>query len=117
MLLPATQRTYTVSTFGSDAQEISVNAPSRTRLHDRYPDLGTGPLPVKPYVDPAYFELEKAHIFKKFWLQVGRVEEIPAVGDFFVKDLAASDASIIVARDRSGAVRAFHNVCSHRLNR
>jgi phenylpropionate dioxygenase-like ring-hydroxylating dioxygenase large terminal subunit len=94
-----------------------VNAPSRTRLHDRYPDLGTGPLPVKPYVDPAYFELEKAHIFKKFWLQVGRVEEIPAVGDFFVKDLAASDASIIVARDRSGAVRAFHNVCSHRLNR
>ena len=29
------------------------------RLHDRYPELGRGPIPVAPYIDPAYYELEK----------------------------------------------------------
>jgi phenylpropionate dioxygenase-like ring-hydroxylating dioxygenase large terminal subunit len=89
----------------------------RPRLHDRYPELGRGPLPVRPYVDPAYYALEQEHIFKKCWLQVGRVEEIPQTGDYFVKDLTACNASVIVTRDRSGTVRAFHNVCSHRMNR
>jgi phenylpropionate dioxygenase-like ring-hydroxylating dioxygenase large terminal subunit len=87
------------------------------RLHDRYPELGLGTLPVRPYISPEYYQLEKSHIFKKFWLQVGRVEEIPKTGDYFVKDLAACDASVVVTRNRAGQVRAFHNVCSHRLNR
>lgn len=94
-----------------------MNTHHQPRLHDRYPELGRGPLPVAPYMSRDYYEREKAHIFKKFWLQVGRVEEIPKIGDFFVKDLAACDASVLVTRDRSGEVRAFHNVCSHRLNR
>jgi len=94
-----------------------VTGAQPARLHDRYPELGRGPLPVAPYIDPAYWELEKAHVFKKTWLHVGRVEEIPGAGDYFVKDLAACDASIIVVRTRSGAVKAFHNVCSHRLNK
>lgn len=87
------------------------------RLHDRYPELGRGNLPVAPYIDPAFYELEKAHIFKKTWLQVGRVEELAKVGDYFVRELSVCDASIIVARDRSKRLHAFHNVCSHRLNR
>jgi phenylpropionate dioxygenase-like ring-hydroxylating dioxygenase large terminal subunit len=80
------------------------------RLHDRYPELGLGTLPVRPYTSPEYYQLEKSHIFKKFWLQVGRVEEIPKTGDYFVKDLAACDASVVVTRNRAGQVRAFHNV-------
>jgi phenylpropionate dioxygenase-like ring-hydroxylating dioxygenase large terminal subunit len=83
-----------------------------SRLDDRYPELGLGTLPVRPYIDFAYYQLEKSRIFKKFWRQIGRVEEIPATGDYFVKELAASDASVIVTRDRSGAVRAFRNVCA-----
>lgn len=91
--------------------------PNATTLHDRYPELGRSNLPVQPYIDPAYYELEKRHIFTKVWLQVGRVEEIPKPGDYFVKDLKSCNTEIIVTRDRSGAVRAFHNVCSHRMNR
>jgi len=90
---------------------------SPPRLHDRYPELGRGPLSVGPYVDPDYYTQEKAHIFKKVWLHVGRVEEIPATGDYFVKDLAACDASIVVVRTKAGSIKAFHNVCSHRFNR
>ena len=94
-----------------------MNRPVRPRLHDRYPELGRGPIPVHPYIDPDYFELERKYVFKKTWLHVGRIEEIPEPGDFIVRDIAVCDASVIVARDKSGKVGAFHNVCSHRLNK
>lgn len=88
-----------------------------TRLHDRYPELGTANLPVRPYVDPAYFAEEQRHIFRRTWLHVGRVEELVKVGDYFVRDIEACNASVIVARNRKKELSAFHNVCSHRWNR
>ncbi len=91
--------------------------PGLSRMRERYPELGSGPLPVEPYISPAYFELEKRHIFKRVWQHVGRAAEIPQPGDFFVADLPASDASLIVMRGRDGVIRALHNVCSHRLNK
>jgi phenylpropionate dioxygenase-like ring-hydroxylating dioxygenase large terminal subunit len=48
---------------------------------------------------------------------VGRVEELAKVGDYMVRDIPALDSSIVIARDRSKEIHAFHNVCSHRLNR
>jgi len=94
---------------------LEVPAPLGT-LTGRYPELGSGTIPVEPYISPEYYEREKEHIFKKTWLQVGRVEEIPKAGDYFVKDLAACDTSIIVVRNRRGEIRAMHNVCAHRMN-
>lgn len=90
---------------------------SKPRFHDRYPELGRGNVPVGPYVDPAYYELERKYVFNRSWLHVGRVEEVAKVGDYFVRDLEACNASIIVARDRNKKLNAFHNVCSHRLNK
>lgn len=86
-------------------------------LHERYPHLGTGPVPIEPYISPEYFEREKKHIFKKVWQHVGRVEELPNPGDYVLVDLPASDASVIVTRGRDGKLHAMHNVCSHRMNK
>ena len=83
---------------------------------ERYPELGTGPLPVAPYISPHYFALERARIFNKVWLNVGRVEQIPNVGDYFVKDLSVCKTSVMVVRGNDGIIRAFHNMCSHRGN-
>ncbi len=83
---------------------------------ERYPELGTGPLPVEPYISPAYFALERERIFRKVWLNVGRVEQIPQPGDYFVKDLAICKTSVLVVRGKDGVIRAFHNMCSHRGN-
>lgn len=91
--------------------------PRRMIFQERYPELGTGPVSIGPYIDPDYYQKEKEHIFKKVWLHVGRVEEIPNKGDYFVKDLAACNASVIIVRTGSGGIKAFHNVCSHRLNK
>lgn len=81
-----------------------------------YPELGTGPIPVEPYISREYFERERERIFRKVWLNVGRVEEIPDPGDYLVKALAVCKTSILIVRGQDGAIRAFHNICSHRGN-
>lgn len=87
------------------------------RWADRYPELGTGPIPVEPNISAEYFERERERIFKRAWLNVGRVEELPEAGDYFVKDLAILKTSLLVVRGRDGVIRAFHNVCRHRGNK
>lgn len=87
-----------------------------TFITDRYPEMGKGPVPVEPYISPAYYEREKELIFKKTWLHVGRVEQILKSGDYFVVDLECADTSVIVVRNKKGEINAFHNVCAHRMN-
>ena len=85
--------------------------------HTDYPELGTGPIPIEPCVSPAYFAQEREKIFKRFWLNVGRLEQIPQPGNYFVKDLPVCQTSVLVVRGLDGRVRAFHNMCSHRGNK
>jgi phenylpropionate dioxygenase-like ring-hydroxylating dioxygenase large terminal subunit len=87
------------------------------RWEARYPDLGTDPLSIEPYLSKEYFDLECDRIFRHVWINVGREEEIPHPGDFFVKDIAATQSSILVARGNDGVIRASQNVCSHRGNK
>ncbi len=83
---------------------------------DQYPDLPRTPIPVKPYVSDAYFESERNKIFKRCWINVGRVEDVAAPGQYFVRNIEIADASVLVVRGTDGVVRAFHNMCSHRGN-
>jgi phenylpropionate dioxygenase-like ring-hydroxylating dioxygenase large terminal subunit len=85
--------------------------------HDDYPHLGRDPLPVEQYLSQEQFDLEREHIFRKTWLSVGRVEQIPNAGDYFVQDIAMLHTSVIIMRGKDNAIRAFHNVCSHRGNK
>lgn len=80
-------------------------------------ELGEGPLAVSEYYTPQWYALEKERIFKKSWLRVGLEDDIPQPGDYFVKELAVCDTSVVVVRGRDRRIRAFHNVCSHRNNR
>ncbi|HZP40864.1 MAG TPA: aromatic ring-hydroxylating dioxygenase subunit alpha [Candidatus Binatia bacterium] len=83
-----------------------------------YPRLGTGPLPVEPYVSQDHFELVRDRVFRRSWLCTGkRTDEIPRPGDFLVQTVEMLGASILVVRGKDGALRAFHNVCKHRGNK
>jgi phenylpropionate dioxygenase-like ring-hydroxylating dioxygenase large terminal subunit len=82
-----------------------------------YPELGTEPIPIEPYISQEYFARECVKIFRRVWLNVGREEEIPQPGDHFVKEIAASSTSIVVVRGADGVIRGFHNMCSHRGNK
>jgi phenylpropionate dioxygenase-like ring-hydroxylating dioxygenase large terminal subunit len=76
--------------------------------------LGTEPIPAGPYWRPDYFELEREAIFKRCWLQIGHVAELPEPGSFIVRPLEFANASILITRGKDGKIRAFHNVCTHR---
>ena len=77
------------------------------KWHNKYPHLGTDPVPADVFTSQEQFELERERMFKKVWLNVGRVERIPNPGDYFVQDLAVCNTSVIVVRGKDGAVRAF----------
>jgi phenylpropionate dioxygenase-like ring-hydroxylating dioxygenase large terminal subunit len=82
-----------------------------------FPELGTAPLSYEDSISPEFYELEREAIFKRAWLNVGRVEELPRKGSYFTKELAVAKTSIVVVRDMDGRVRAFHNICRHRGNK
>jgi Rieske 2Fe-2S family protein len=69
-------------------------------------------LPSSWYCDERVFRQEKERIFFSEWFCAGREEELPAPGDFLVLDIVGE--SILVVRNRDGALRAFYNVCRHR---
>jgi phenylpropionate dioxygenase-like ring-hydroxylating dioxygenase large terminal subunit len=79
--------------------------------------LGNEPVPIEPNVSAAYFEREREKIFKRSWLCVGRVEDIPRGGDFVSTHLDVLGARIVVVRGADGQVRAFYDICRHRGNR
>jgi nitrite reductase/ring-hydroxylating ferredoxin subunit len=82
-----------------------------------YPELGTGPIDVEPLISEELFELERERIFKRAWLKVGRIEELPEPGCYKVKRIEVARTSALIMRGRDGVIRAFHNVCTHRGNK
>jgi phenylpropionate dioxygenase-like ring-hydroxylating dioxygenase large terminal subunit len=64
------------------------------------------------YISEEYARAERDKLWAKVWQQVGRVEEIPNVGDFLTYDIL--DDSLIVVRTAPDTIRAYYNVCSHR---
>lgn len=69
-------------------------------------------LSTEAYVSDAYAKLEAEKLWPKVWQHVGRVEELPEVGDFFTYEIA--EDSILIVRAAPDSLKAYHNVCSHR---
>jgi glycine betaine catabolism A len=84
---------------------------------EHYPDLGTAGVSFEDSVSPEFFEFERDAIFRRAWLNVGRVDDLPRRGSWFTKDIVAARTSVLVTRDLGDEVRAFHNVCRHRGNK
>ena len=72
-------------------------------------------LPGRYYTDPEFFRQEMDNFFFKDWICVGRTDNIPNSGDYFLREMAGE--SIIVVRGDAGGVEAFYNVCRHRGTR
>ncbi|MFN6554494.1 aromatic ring-hydroxylating oxygenase subunit alpha [Mycolicibacterium septicum] len=91
--------------------------PAEGSWTQHYPELGTGPVSYEDSISPEIYELERKAIFKRAWLNVGRVEQLSRKGSYFTREMKAANTSIIVVRGKSGEVKAFHNVCRHRGNK
>ena len=91
--------------------------PAEGSWTEHYPGLGTAPVSYEDSISPEYTAKERDAVFMTSWLNVGRVEQLPRTGSYFTKEIAITNSSIIVVKDKTGTVRAFHNVCRHRGNK
>lgn len=76
--------------------------------------LGTRPIPTGPYHDPAWYADEIEAIFKRSWLQIGHICELPHADAYMVRELEFAGVSLLITRGADGEVRAMHNICTHR---
>ncbi|MBY8975207.1 aromatic ring-hydroxylating dioxygenase subunit alpha [Rhodobacteraceae bacterium NNCM2] len=69
-------------------------------------------LPVAWYTDPDHFAREIEEIWRKGWIFFCRADDV--AGPLAWHAATAAGRNIVVARQRGGALAAFHNVCRHR---
>ncbi len=72
-------------------------------------------MPPGVYTSEAFQALEQERIFSREWLCAGRAESIPAPGDYFTHVIGSQPVFVVRGADRG--VRAFSNVCLHRMMR
>ena len=71
-------------------------------------------MPPAFYTLDDFHGLEKDHIFRKEWVCLRHIGEIPNPGDFYTTELV--DEQLIVSRDKKGDIYVLSNVCRHRGN-
>lgn len=71
-------------------------------------------MPPSVYTSPGFLQREIETIFSREWLCVGRSSGLANPGDYVTCDLAGQP--VVVLRDREGQIRAFSNVCLHRMS-
>lgn len=86
----------------------SVDAAARARAEYR----SGWSLPAYYYLSAERYDRDIERLGEIMWFMAGHASQIPNPGDF--KRLTIADESIVVVRDRSGAINAFYNVCRHR---
>ena len=64
------------------------------------------------YTEPAIFAAEQRAIYGQRWVCVARSDEVPATGDFLVREVGGE--SLILLRGEEGDLGAYYNVCRHR---
>lgn len=77
--------------------------------------FGQHTLPRESYASDEVFALESERIFGRSWLLAGHVSELPTPGSYLT--FAVGRENVLLVRDASGTVRAFHNLCRHRGSR
>jgi phenylpropionate dioxygenase-like ring-hydroxylating dioxygenase large terminal subunit len=75
--------------------------------------MASGHVSTLAYTSAERFVAE-AELFGKVWLNIADEADIVRPGDWIVRDIPSSSASLLIWRDSRGVLRAFHNICSHR---
>jgi choline monooxygenase len=70
-------------------------------------------MPAGLYHSENIYRLEQERIFNRSWLCAGRAAEIPKVGDYLTFSIA--NQPILILRAEHGEIRAYSNVCLHRM--
>ena len=69
-------------------------------------------LPNEAYVSEAFGRFERDAVLARGWVAIGSGRQVAEPGD--LHPITLMGLPLLLARDRSGTLRVFHNVCSHR---
>lgn len=69
-------------------------------------------LPKEAYTSEDFFAWEVAEVFRKDWLCLAHVSQVPGAGDFLNLDVFGDP--LIVVRDKEENIRILSRVCPHR---
>ncbi len=72
-------------------------------------------LPPELYRSPELLALERAHLFHRGWVCLGRTADIPETGDYLT--FTIGEQPVFALRGQDGTIRCFANVCRHRMMR
>ena len=78
------------------------------------PFEGAHALPTEIYTSADIVKLEEERVFRREWVCAGRAEALANAGDYMTFELAGQP--IVVLRDNTGRIRAYSNVCLHRMS-
>lgn len=76
------------------------------------PIAEAGGLPNETYTSAAFAAAERDAVLAKTWTCIGVSAWVPRPGD--LRPVQVQGLPLLLLRDRDGALRVFHNVCSHR---
>lgn len=105
---------YAVPAKPEPSPEVTALLTRLAEIADMDANSATG-LPARLYTSSAFFAAEQQALFESGWLCLGRVEDLPAPGDFLVSDIGALSLATVHGRD--GVIRTLANTCLHRMTR
>lgn len=70
-------------------------------------------IPARFYTDSQAFEHEKERIFANSWICVAHGSEVARPNDYITREIIGEN--IVIVRGRDNILRAFYNVCPHRV--
>jgi|TARA_R110002110_G_scaffold58663_4_gene166791 phenylpropionate dioxygenase-like ring-hydroxylating dioxygenase large terminal subunit len=103
----------------TDIAEPSIDVPvdvrGITRAKAPEPDLTGATITGDRYWSAEFAQREAEAMWPRVWQVAGRVDQIPAAGDYVTYEIGRD--SVIAVRGSDQQVRVFYNVCQHRGNR
>ncbi len=69
-------------------------------------------LPPGAYIDPAFLDFEASEIFRKEWISLAHISQLPNPGDFIKVDVCGEP--MLVTRGKDQQIKVLSRVCRHR---
>ncbi len=93
---------------------MSVPSDIAAALHERLNCIDAIPKSMPPsfYNNPAVYKEEVEKVFLNSWVCVGRIDEVPNVGDYYTHEIF--NEPLIIVRQSPESVSVLSNVCRHR---
>ncbi|MEE2060140.1 RHO alpha subunit C-terminal catalytic domain-containing protein [Rhodococcus artemisiae] len=69
--------------------------------------IDTAPMSYEDSISPEHYELERAAIFERSWLNVGRINHLRNDERRYTQDIVIAEVTVLVTEDAGGKISAF----------